>query len=150
MIRSSQDFWTGVLYVFFGLAAIFVAREYGMGSAFRMGPGYFPTVLGGLLVLIGVIAAVRSFLHTGDGVGRFNLKGLAFVFASIILFAVIIRRAGLAIALPLMVLLSASASGQFGWKSTLVLAAGLTLFCVLVFIKGLGVPLPIWGSWFGG
>src|SRR5688572_14793899 len=46
MIRSTKDFWTGVLYVFFGLTAIIVARDYGMGTAVRMGPAYFPTILG--------------------------------------------------------------------------------------------------------
>lgn len=149
MIRSTQDFWTGVLYVFFGSAAVIIAREYGMGAAIRMGPGYFPTVLGGLLILVGVIAVVRSFVHTGDRIGRFNLKGLALVIASIIVFALIIRHAGLAFALPLLIIMSAYASDQFRWGPTLALAAGLTAFCILVFIQGLGVPLPVLGSWFG-
>jgi putative tricarboxylic transport membrane protein len=66
------------------------------------------------------------------------------------LFGFLVRRTGLVIALPLLVIISAWASDHFRWRPTLILAAGLTLFCVFVFLRGLGVPLPVWGSWFGG
>jgi Tripartite tricarboxylate transporter TctB family len=150
MIRSTKDFWTGVLYVFFGSSAVLIAREYGMGTALRMGPGYFPTVLGVLLALIGTISLVRSFIATGSSIGGLAFKGLLLVVGSTLVFGLIVRGAGLAIALPALVIMSAYASVRFRWGPSLALAAGLTLFCVLVFLKGLGVPLPILGSWFGG
>ena len=150
MIRSAKDFWTGVIYIFFGSSAFLIARDYGMGSALKMGPGYFPTVLGALLTLIGIISLVRSFLQPGDPIGRFAFKGLLLVVGSTLVFGFIVREAGLAIALPILVIMSACASVHFRWGPSLALAAGLTLFCVLVFLKGLGVPLPILGSWFGG
>jgi putative tricarboxylic transport membrane protein len=150
MIRSAKDFWTGLIYVVFGLGAVLLARDYGMGTALKMGAGYFPTVLGGLLTLIGIIALVRSFLQPGDPIGRFAFKGLLLVVGSTLVFGLIVREAGLAIALPLLVIMSAYASVHFRWGPSLALAAGLTVFCVLVFLKGLGVPLPILGSWFGG
>jgi Tripartite tricarboxylate transporter TctB family len=115
-----------------------------------MGAAYFPTVLGGLLTLIGIIALVRSFVTPGGPIGSFAFKGLLLVVGSTLMFGLIVREAGLAVALPLFVIMSAYASVHFRWAPSLVLAAGLTLFCVLVFLKGLGVPLPILGSWFGG
>jgi Tripartite tricarboxylate transporter TctB family len=150
MIRSTKDFWTGLIYIFFGLTAVLIAMDYGMGTALKMGPGYFPTVLGSLLTLIGIIALVRSLVSPGGPIGRFAFKGLLFVVGSTLVFGLIVRGAGLAVALPLFVIASAYASVHFRLGPSLVLAAGLTLFCVLVFLKGLGVPLPILGSWFGG
>jgi hypothetical protein len=150
MIRSTKDFWTGLIYLFFGFSAILIARDYGMGTGGKMGPAYFPTVLGGLLVFIGAISVVRSFIAHGAPIGRFAFKGLVLVSVSVLLFGILVRGTGLAVSLPLLVIISAYASTRFRWGPTLLIAAGLTIFCSLVFIKGLGIPLPIIGPWFGG
>lgn len=150
MIRSAKDFWAGLIYVFFGSCAIIIARDYNMGSALRMGPAYFPTLLGAALVLIGAISIIRAFFVEGTPIGGFALKGLSLVVVSVALFGLIVRGAGLVVALPLLVVISALGSSRFRWKPTLVMALGLTIFCVLVFIKGLGIPLPVLGPWFGG
>ncbi|HWP22716.1 MAG TPA: tripartite tricarboxylate transporter TctB family protein [Candidatus Binatia bacterium] len=150
MRRNPKDFWTGLLYIFFGASAVIIARDYPMGTAFRMGPAYFPTILGALLVLIGVISVIRSFLTSGTPVGRFAFKGLFLVTLSVVVFGFFVRQLGLALALPLLVVVSASASVRFRWQAALIMAAGLTIFCALVFVKGLGVPLPILGPWLGG
>jgi Tripartite tricarboxylate transporter TctB family len=150
MIRSSKDFWTGLIYIFFGSSAVLIARDYGMGTALRMGPGYFPTVLGALLALIGIISLVRSFMKPGAPIGRLAFKGLLLVIGSTLVFGLIVRGAGLAVALPVFVIMGAYASIHFSWGRSIALAAGLTVFCVLVFLKGLGVPLPVLGSWFSG
>ena len=149
-IYSPKDFWSGLLYMFFGLSAIIIARDYGMGSALKMGPAYFPTLLGWLLVAIGAISVVRGFVIRGTPVGGFAMKGLLMVVGATLLFGLTVRGAGLAVALPILVIFSAAASKRFRLMSTLLMAAGLTLFCVLVFLKGLGVPLPVVGPWFGG
>jgi putative tricarboxylic transport membrane protein len=120
-----------------------------MGTALKMGPAYFPTVLSVLLILIGIISLVRSFIRPGTPIGRYAFKGLLLVTASTILFGIIIRGAGLVIALPLLVLVSSYASKQFRWKHSLAMSVGLTAFCILIFLEGLGLPLPILGSWFG-
>lgn len=150
LIRGRKDFWTGLIYVFFGLSALLVARDYGMGTGGKMGPAYFPTILGGLLSAIGVIAVIRSFIVPGTPIGAFAFKGLALVSVSVLMFGLLVRGAGLAVALPLLVIISARASARFRWRPTLLLAAGLTIFCILVFLKGLGIPLPVIGPWFGG
>lgn len=148
--RNPKDFWTGIIYISFGLASVLIARDYGMGTALKMGPAYFPTILGGLLVGIGVIAAIRSFIVPGAPVGAFAFKGLALVCFPVLAFGYIVRGAGLAVALPLLIVISALASAKFRWRPTLVMAVGLTVFCVVVFLKGLGIPLPVIGPWFGG
>jgi putative tricarboxylic transport membrane protein len=138
-----------VLYICFGSTALFVGRDYGMGTALKMGPAYFPSLLGGLLIVVGAVSVIRSFIVQGTPIGRFALKQLAIVVGSVILFGAIIRGAGLAIALPLLALMSASASARFRWTPSIVMATGLTVFCMLVFLRGLGVPLPLIGSWLG-
>lgn len=132
------------------MSAVASARDYGLGTAFRMGPGYFPTVLGGLLVVIGLVSLTRAALRAGEPLPPLRLKGLLAVTAATLAFGVLVRGAGLVVALPLLVVGSAAASARFRWGPALALAAGLTLFCTGVFLKGLGVPLPVLGRWFGG
>jgi hypothetical protein len=149
LIRNTKDFWTGIIYISIGTAAIYINRMHAMGTALKMGPAYFPTVLSGLLILIGIISFVRSFIRPGNPISGYALKGLLLVTASTLLFGFIVRGAGLVIALPMLVIISSYASKHFSWKYSLGMAAGLTLFCIIVFLKGLGVPLPILGTWFG-
>ena len=146
-MKNARDFWTGVIYVAVGASAVLLARDYGLGTASRMGPAYFPTVLGGLLVLIGLISLGRAALRAGDPLPPLRLKGLLAVTAATLAFGALARGAGVVVALPVLVLASAAASARFRWVPELLLAAGLTLFSAAVFLKGLGVPLPILGPW---
>ena len=150
MIRSTKDFWAGLIYIFFGASAIIIARDYPMGTAIRMGPAYFPSLLGGILSAIGVLSVVRSFIVTGVPIGVLALKSLALIVASVLIFGLVVKDLGVAIGLPLLVLISGYGSIHFRWGPTLALAFGITLFCVVIFLKGLGIPLPIWGTWLGG
>lgn len=147
-IRNSKDFWAGVIYFVTGAFAMYIAKDYGMGTATRMGAGYFPIVLGGLLALIGAAAVIRSFFGKEERVGAFAFKGLLLVFLATLLFALLLRGAGFAISAIVLVLVGSYASIKFRWTSAAVLAAALVTFCVLVFLKGLGVPMPLFGSWF--
>ena len=150
MIRGTKDFWAGLIYVFFGASAIIIARDYAMGTAIKMGPAYFPSLLGGVLVAIGVVSMVRSFIVLGSPVGAFAVKSLSLIVLAVLVFGVLVRVLGMAISLPLLVLISAYGSIHFRWAPTLVLALGLTVGCIFVFLEGLGIPLPIWGTWLGG
>lgn len=148
--RSSKDLWSGLIFMAVGLAAVGIGRDYGMGTANRMGPAYFPSVLGTLLTVIGLIMVVRALLHGGEAVGPLAWRGLALVLSAVLLFASLIQGAGLLIALPLLVLVSALGSTLFKPVPAILLAIGMTVFSSLVFIKGLGVPLRNIGAWFGG
>jgi hypothetical protein len=151
LIRSPKDFWAGLLYAGFGAAAVLIARDYGMGSSSRMGPAYFPTVLGSLLLLIGVASLVRSFFARGEPIGAIAWKGMFLVTLATVLFGVLLRPAGLVIALAALILVSAAASikFRFDWRA-LSMMAGLIVFCGLVFVKGLGLPVSLLGTWFTG
>ena len=148
--NNAKDFWTGAIYVAVGATAMYLARDYGMGSAVKMGPAYFPTILSGILIAIGVVSIVRSFLKPGTPLGTFAGKGLVLVIAATLLFGLTVRGAGMVVALPLMIVVASMASTKFSWGRTIALAAGVTVFCILIFQLGLGVPLPILGPWFGG
>ncbi len=149
-ICSIKDLLAGLIYIFFGVSAILIAREYNMGTAFKMGPAYFPTVLSTLLIAVGSISVIRAFILPGTPIGAISIKGLLLVTASIVVFGLLVRGAGVVIAMPLLLFISAAASTKFRWQTTLMIAAGLTLFCVVVFLKGLGIPLPVIGPWFVG
>jgi hypothetical protein len=114
-----------------------------------MGPGYFPAVLGGILTLLGLIAVARSFFGKGVPLGEFAIKETFLILLAVVLFGVLLRGAGLLVAVTVLVMVSAYASGKFEWKSTLALAIGGAIFCAAVFVLGLGVPMPLGGSWFG-
>ena len=107
MIRNPKDFWTGLIYIFFGASAILIARDYSMGTAVKMGPAYFPTILGGLLLTIGVISVIRSFVIPGPAIGALAIKGLVLVTISVVVFGFVVRGLGVAIALPLLIIVSA-------------------------------------------
>jgi hypothetical protein len=148
-VRSPKDFWAGLLYAAFGGAAIVIARDYGMGSSSRMGPAYFPTVLGSLLLLIGIASLVRSFFAKGEPIGAIAWKGMFLVTSATVLFGVLLRPAGLVAALAVLILVSAAASikFRFDWRA-LTMMAGLIVFCALVFVQGLGLPVSLLGTWF--
>jgi hypothetical protein len=149
-IRNPKDFWSGVMFLCFGVAAVAIAREYAMGSAGRMGPAYFPTALGWMLVAIGAGCVVRSFFGSvGEAIEKFAFKELILIIGAVLLFGVVVRGAGLVVAIPVIIVGSAYASTKFTWKATIPLAVGMTVFSVLLFVKALGLPMPVIGSWFG-
>jgi len=148
-IRHPKDFWTGAIFLFFGLAAVFIGQDYPFGTASRMGPAYFPTVLGSLLALVGLAAVVRSLVRPGEAVDKFYVKEIVLILSAILLFGFLMRRAGLVPATLVLILLSAYASPSFRWGGTLLLAAGLAAFAFVVFVKILGLPMPVLGPWFG-
>jgi hypothetical protein len=149
VVRSPKDFWAGLLYAGFGGAAVLIARDYGMGTSSRMGPAYFPTVLGALLLLIGIVSFVRSFLAEGEPIGAIAWKGMALVTLATVLFGAMLRPLGLIAALVALMLVSAAASVRFrfDWRA-LAMMGGLVVFCALVFVKGLGLPVSLLGTLF--
>jgi len=150
LIRNPKDFFAGLIYVAVGFCAIYIGRELPMGTALKMGPAYFPAVLGWLLAFIGVLSLVRSFLRKGTAIPKFAWKPLLLITGATVVFGLLVRGAGLAIALPLFIIMTALASVNFRWRPMLVLAVVSTVLCSLVFVVGLGVPLPIVGRWFSG
>lgn len=150
LIRNPKDFWSGVIFVAVGVAAVAFGRNHPMGTAMSMGPAYFPTVLGGLLTLIGLIAVLRSLVRPGEPVGRLAYSKAGLVTVSTVLFGFLLRPLGLAGAILLLVMVSAYASRRFSWPAAVTLAGGLAAGCAVAFVKLLGLPIRILGTWFGG
>ncbi len=147
-ILSPKDFWTGLIYIAFGGAAGWIGSAYNMGTAGRMGPGYFPKVLAGMLIVLGLISLGRSFVSKGEPISRIAFKPLVLVLLACASFGFLVNRAGLIVALAALVLVSAAGSREF--KLDWMALGGLVLlitFCSLVFVKGLGIPMPLLGTW---
>lgn len=147
-ISSPKDFWAGFVYVGTGTAALWWGSEYAVGSAGRMGPGYFPRVLAGILILLGIVSLVRGLLANGPPLGAIAWKQLALILAGCITFAIALPTLGFPIALFLLCIVSAVASREFRleWRAVcgLIVVIGA---CALVFVRGLGLPMPLVGSW---
>jgi hypothetical protein len=146
MNRNPKDLWTGVLFIAVGLAAIFFVRGHQMGTAMRMGPAYFPTILGLLQVLIGIAVMLRALVRPGLPLGQFAVAKIALVLGAIVLFGLLLRGLGLIV----IVVLSAYASKNFRWPVALVLAVGIAICSSIIFVLLLGIPIPMIGTWIGG
>ncbi|MBQ5965150.1 tripartite tricarboxylate transporter TctB family protein [Massilia sp. ZL223] len=148
-IRSPKDFWSGIMFLAISLATVLIAREYPMGTAGQMGPGFFPTMLGWVLGAIGMITLIGSLTTAGEPLERFAWKDMVLILGAVLLFGFLVRGAGLVVAIPVLILVSACGSVKFRWLPSLGLAIGATVFCVLLFVKALGLPLPVVGPWLG-
>ncbi|HEX5640600.1 MAG TPA: tripartite tricarboxylate transporter TctB family protein [Burkholderiaceae bacterium] len=145
-IRNAKDFWSGVMFIAFGLFFAGFARQYDLGTAARMGPAYFPTMLGLLLILIGAAISFKAFRSPDDAHGavdRFHFKPLVLVLGAVVAFALLLRPGGLIVALLALIIISSLGSGEFRLKEILPLAIGLCLLVLAVFIWGLGLTIPV-------
>lgn len=148
MQADLKDIAAGLLLIaaalFFGLIGF---SQLPLGTSFRMGPGYFPVLLSGLLAVMGLVIAGRA-VGAGAAVsaGRVPWRGIALTSGGTIGFALLVPRHGLVPALVVAILLSAFASRRMTLPLALGLTAGLTAFCVLLFRYGLGVPIPLLGA----
>ncbi|MFY9476726.1 MAG: tripartite tricarboxylate transporter TctB family protein [Aquabacterium sp.] len=147
-IRSPKDFVSGLLFLLIGLAAMLIASDYPMGKAVRMGPGYYPMVLSGLLVIVGLACMIKSLATTGPALERVQFKPLILITVSVVLFGLLLRNAGMVVALAVSIYLSSLASSRFTVKAATITFVLLTLFCWGVFIKALSLPIPLVGPWF--
>ena len=148
-IKSPKNFWAGLMFIGFGLFFMIGAGNYEMGSAARMGPAYFPTILGGLLAVIGGSVFFPSFVVTDGSVAAMPLRLLFFITAALLLFGYLLKPIGLVPALALLVVFSAFAGHEFKLREALLLALALILLSVLVFVEGLGQPFPLWPKFLG-
>ena len=143
-IKNPKDFWAGVLYIAFGVTAIAIAFTYPAGTAGRMGPGYFPRALGGILIAIGLFLSLRALRLQGTPIAFPAFKPLLVVIASVLVFGVTAPPLGLVAATVLLVIVSSAASDEFRWKEAVVSSLILAAFTVGAFSYGLQLQLPVW------
>ena len=142
-LRAPRDFWSGLIFTATGVGAVVLGRESSIGSATKMGPGYFPTVLGGILTVLGGILLVKGLLVRGPGTGAFALGPLLLILSAVALFAVTVERAGILVAVALVVVVGALPSGQFRWHEVLILLVVMGALAVGLFTYGLGLPFKV-------
>jgi hypothetical protein len=143
----SKDFWAGVMLIVTGAAAVILARDYAFGTMLRMGPGYFPSVLGGVLVLFGLYLLAQGLRGDEMIEGNWSLRALIVLPLSLVMFGLLMDHAGFVPALMALIVGSAAAGSEFKLTEALLLAAGLTAFAVLLFVWGLGLPYPLIAGW---
>jgi hypothetical protein len=143
-IRAPKDFWTGVMFIAFAAVALIASRDYSLGTSLRMGPGYFPILLGSVLALIGLILVARAFAIDGEAVGRLHLMPLGTITLGVVLFGILLVPLGLVISLIVVVVVSAFASRESKPVEVIALALSLAAFSAGVFVYGLRLPLPVW------
>ena len=145
-IRNQKDFWSAVMFIAFGVSFMIWSQEYQFGTTQRMGPGYFPTVLGGLLVFLGILVALPTFKHDAQEthVDKIGWRGLIVILGAVILYAICLPRLGFILSMAILVILSAMASKEFTWRAALISTVVLGIFRWLVFVQGLALQFPVW------
>ena len=154
-IASQKDFYSGLMFIAVGGGFALGAREYEIGEAARMGPGYFPFMLGILLAILGLIItfnAFRSGHPDGDPVGAFAWRPLLFILGANLAFGALmvgvpalgIPQFGLIIAIYGLVIIASMARPGFSIKESFVLATVVAIGCYVVFVYLLNLQFPVW------
>lgn len=145
-IRNQKHFIGGVMFLAFGLLFAGVGARYQFGSAAEMGPGYFPTVLGVILALLGVLisAGAMSRRAEEDTVGRFEWKVFLLILGSVTLFGLLLKALGLIASLFVLVMTSSFANPETTLKSAFLNALALIALCVVIFVWALDLSFSLW------
>jgi hypothetical protein len=144
-IHNKKNTFSGLIFVAFGLFTVFLSRTYSIGTAASMGPGYFPFILGALLIFLGLIVLAQGLLLRGVRDLRSSLmfKPLSWVLGSIIAFALLLKPMGFILSTGILIFMSSLASPEFGWKKAFVCTAILTAIAFGIFILGLRFDIPV-------
>jgi uncharacterized membrane protein len=147
--RTNKDLWAGLMYITTGALGMWIARDYPFGSALRMGPGYFPSVLGGIMVVMGVYVIALGLRKDHEKIqGNWSIRALIVLPLSTIVFGILMEEAGFIPAMAALIPISAAAGRDFKWLEVIPLTIGLTIACAAGFIFALGLPYPlIKGMW---
>ena len=160
-IKSQKDFYSGLLYTVVGAAFAYGATSYNIGTGARMGPGYFPLLLGSILAIIGGVILLKALVvetPTGDRIGSWAWKPLSFIIAGNLLFGVLLGglpsikfpAMGLIVAIYGTTLVVSMAGDKFKLKEVLILATVLSVLSYLAFIVLLKLQFPVWPSFIAG
>lgn len=152
-LKNPQDFWCGLFFVALGALAIYLSRDYEMGSALQMGPGYFPTWLGGILIAFGVVIGALSFRVEHDeqetlALATWPWRPLLVLTVTLVLFAILMEAEfGFVPSLMVLIIGCALAHKDVHWRETLLLSVLVTAGVVAIFSYGLGMPYRLfWWS----
>jgi hypothetical protein len=142
-LSNNKDFLAGLLLVVVGSAGFFMALDYPFGSALRMGPGYFPRVLAGILIVFGLYVGIRGVLNPERVEGIWGWKALALITLAFWVFGWLMERVGFIPSLVVLFAISTLAGHEFRLKEVVILTVLMIAFAWAVFIYGLGLPYPL-------
>lgn len=137
---KNKDFWSGVMLLVIGGGAGLIAQGYPMGTVLRMGSGFFPTALSGILCVFGIMLLLRAVKTTESIEGGWSLRALIILPIAFVLFGFLLDRAGFVPAMLLLVVGSALAGSEFRLIEVVALAVFMTVISIAIFIYGLGLP----------
>jgi len=145
-IRRCRDFWTGILFIMIGGAFTYLANSYDIGVPEHMGPGFFPTMLGIILGIVGFSTVISSLIHIRDEriVDRIDMYVMFMILGSIATFAMMLPWFGLVLSIILLIATSSCACRETKWKETLIAVIILLSLTWIVFVKFLNIQIPIW------
>jgi hypothetical protein len=143
-IRNPKDFWAGALFIAIGIGTLVVGSKYALGTAARMGPGYFPRILGILMIALGAILALRATRTVGAPIPAFRWRPTLIVLGSVVLFGAIVQALGVALSTVVLIVAASAASSEFRPREALIAGVALAALAVGVFVVGLQLQLPIW------
>ena len=145
-LRNNKRFLSGIMFLLVGGVSIYMAQDYPMGTALRMGPGYFPIVLGGIIGLFGIWELIIGVLKPDPVKGNWSIRALIVLPLSAVVFGVMMEKVGFVPALVALIIVSAFAGDEFKLWEIVALSVGLTIACVGIFIYGLGLPYPLFSG----
>jgi uncharacterized membrane protein YfcA len=151
-IKNQKDFWAGVMFIAFGLFFAGFGTQYTFGTGARMGPGYFPTALGVILMLLGLVVAISATRPkaTEEKVDKFAWSTLLLILGSVVLFGILLQPLGVVVSIFVVVCVASVASHEFHWISALINAIALILLSLGIFVYALKLQFPIWPTFFSG
>ena len=138
--RNNKDFWAGLMFLAIGVLAMVMSWSYRPGTALRMGPGYYPRLLSGILILFGLYIMLKGLRMNAKIKGHWSLRAIILISVASILFGILMEWAGFLPALAVLILVSAAAGREFKLGEAVLLTLFLMLFSTAVFIWGIGLP----------
>jgi hypothetical protein len=141
----TKEFLSGALFVALGLIAVIVAHGYRMGTAMQMGPGYFPTLIGGLVAVIGVIVAVKALLWPDqtEAITTWEIRPLIFILAAILAFGALVDTHGLIAALVALAVIGRLAGREGSMIELAIMVVVICAVAVGIFVYGLHMPFQL-------
>ena len=143
-IPRPKDFYAGLLFVAFGVFAIIIARNYPLGTAARMGPGYFPRLLGILLIVLGAALSLIALRGRGTPLPGWKWRPVSIVLLSVVAFGLVLTHVGLVLSTIGLIVVASTASREFRLRESVISGILLAALSVGVFVIGLKLQLPIW------
>lgn len=160
-IKSQPDFYSGLMFVGTGIAFAWGATNYNVGDAMRMGPGYFPLMLGILMAVVGLLITFKALGHSSSGdekIGKWAWRPLFYVIAANVVFGMLLAGLhgiglpafGLIVGIYALTFIASMAQADWKFSTTLVLATVLAIGSYLVFVLALKLQFPVWPEFITG